>query len=153
MNLTGAKTWNEAMDHHVVDALALVPIFDLLTTRIADDQDLDVDGTRRTAKLIDVGSGAGFPGLILAIAFPEWEITLLDSLRKRTEFLKAAAEHAEIENVKVVWGRAEVTSLRLCRNMCVYREREWGRKSSFRGPRCVANASLDLLVCVCVCVL
>lgn len=94
-----------------MDALALMPIFDGLMARITNDQDddLDSDRTGRTlTKLIDVGSGAGFPGLILAIAFPEWEITLLDSLRKRTEFLKTAAEHAEIENVKVLWGRAEV---------------------------------------------
>ena len=114
MNLTGAKTWNEAMEHHVVDALALTPVFDSLVARIGDQEsDLDADKTRRPpVKLIDIGSGAGFPGLILAIAFPEWEITLLDSLRKRTEFLKSAAEHAQVENVTVVWGRAEVTERR-----------------------------------------
>ncbi|PSC68202.1 calcium-translocating P-type PMCA-type [Micractinium conductrix] len=58
-------------------------------------------------RLIDVGSGAGLPGIILAIARPEWEITLLDSLQKRCKFTEAAAEAAGVANVRVHWGRAE----------------------------------------------
>jgi 16S rRNA (guanine(527)-N(7))-methyltransferase RsmG len=58
-------------------------------------------------RLIDVGTGPGLPGMILAIARPHWRVTLLDSLRKRCDFLRAAASRLELTNVDVVWSRAE----------------------------------------------
>ncbi|KAL4422347.1 hypothetical protein ABPG75_008544 [Micractinium tetrahymenae] len=58
-------------------------------------------------RLIDVGSGAGLPGIILAIARPDWEVTLLDSLQKRCKFTEQAIEAAGLANVRVHWGRAE----------------------------------------------
>jgi 16S rRNA (guanine(527)-N(7))-methyltransferase RsmG len=58
-------------------------------------------------RLIDVGTGPGLPGMILAIARPHWRVTLLDSLRKRCDFLKGAATMLGLANVDVVWSRAE----------------------------------------------
>lgn len=57
--------------------------------------------------VIDVGTGAGFPGIPIAIMRPDLQITLADSLRKRTAFLSEAVQRLELENVKVVWARAE----------------------------------------------
>ena len=61
----------------------------------------------RGASLIDVGSGAGFPGLPLAIARPDLRVTLLDSQRKRCDFLKAVADELKLSNVAVLHARAE----------------------------------------------
>lgn len=58
-------------------------------------------------RLIDVGTGPGLPGMVLAIARPQWRVTLLDSLRKRCDFLRAAAAQLNLDNVDVVWSRAE----------------------------------------------
>lgn len=62
-----------------------------------------IDGVR----LIDVGSGAGLPGLILAVARPSWKFTLLESMRKRCTFLEHAVEAMNLSNVDVVCDRAE----------------------------------------------
>ncbi|KXZ55567.1 hypothetical protein GPECTOR_2g1116 [Gonium pectorale] len=58
-------------------------------------------------RLVDVGTGAGLPGMVLAAARPQWKVTLLDSLRKRCDFLREAAARAGLSNVDVVWCRAE----------------------------------------------
>ncbi|GIL42333.1 hypothetical protein Vafri_345 [Volvox africanus] len=58
-------------------------------------------------RLVDVGTGAGLPGMVLAVARPQWKVTLLDSLRKRCDFLGEAASRAGLDNVEVVWCRAE----------------------------------------------
>lgn len=57
--------------------------------------------------VVDVGAGAGFPGLPIAIMRPDIRITLMDSLRKRTVFLSEAVQMLELKNVQVVWARAE----------------------------------------------
>ncbi len=59
------------------------------------------------ARLIDVGSGAGFPGMPLAIARSDMDVTLLDAQRKRCDFLQAVADKLELKNVTVMHGRAE----------------------------------------------
>lgn len=56
---------------------------------------------------IDLGTGAGFPGIPLAIRHPEVSVVLNDSVRKRTEFLREAADALGLRNVSVVWARAE----------------------------------------------
>ena len=57
--------------------------------------------------LIDVGTGAGFPGMVLAIYYPDKEFTLLDALNKRLIFLQEVVDKLELKNVKIVHGRAE----------------------------------------------
>ena len=61
--------------------------------------------------ILDVGSGAGFPGMVLAIFNPHIEVTLIDAVNKKTNFLKRVVSDLEIANVKVVHGRAEDTKL------------------------------------------
>ena len=57
--------------------------------------------------IIDVGTGAGFPGIPLKIAFPNLKIVLLDSLNKRIKFLNHIIENLELNNIKAIHGRAE----------------------------------------------
>ena len=71
MNLTAITEYDEVMKKHFVDSLSLIKAFDV----------------SKEASVIDVGTGAGFPGLALKIAYPNLKITLLDSLNKRINFL------------------------------------------------------------------
>lgn len=91
MNLTGITEYDEVMKKHFVDSLSLVRVFD----------------TSASCSMIDVGTGAGFPGLALKIAFPQIKITLLDSLNKRINFLNAVIEELQLQDVTALHGRAE----------------------------------------------
>ena len=81
--------------------------------------------------LLDVGSGAGFPGMVLKIVYPELEVTLLDSNNKKTEFLKQLSEKLGLEKVNIVHGRAE----EICKD---YRE-----KFDMVTARAVSNLSFQ----------
>lgn len=91
MNLTSITDYDEVCEKHFVDSLCIVKALDLT----------HVDN------LIDIGTGAGFPGIPLKIVFPHLKITLLDSLNKRIRFLQAVTEELELEEVETLHGRAE----------------------------------------------
>ena len=81
--------------------------FDVVTKHFLDSLSPLLTGCVK-GKVIDVGTGAGFPGLVLKCANPELEMTLLDSLNKRVEFLKDAASEMDIkENITFLHSRAE----------------------------------------------
>ena len=92
MNLTGDTEFATALDRHYTDCLAPLKYANLFP---------------EGASLIDVGSGAGFPGLPLAIARPDLKVTLLDSLMKRITFLSAVVDELGLTNVTLVHSRAE----------------------------------------------
>lgn len=91
MNLTAITGYEEVMKKHFIDSISLIKAYDV----------------SKNNSLIDVGTGAGFPGLALKIAYPNLQITLLDSLNKRIQFLDAVIEKLELEGVKTIHGRAE----------------------------------------------
>lgn len=93
MNLTTITEFKEVMDKHFLDSLSICKVIDL-----QKNEDY---------KLIDVGTGAGFPGIPLKIMFPGLQITLLDSLKKRIGFLNEVLEKLKIDNVELIHGRAE----------------------------------------------
>lgn len=97
LNLTAVRDRDEALRRHIGDSLALLPVLD----RVAEGQE------GQALSLIDIGSGAGLPGMVLAIARPHWQITLLDALRKRCDFMGAAAKQVGLGNVATLWSRAE----------------------------------------------
>ncbi len=91
MNLTAITDYEDVMKKHFIDSLSLIKTFDV----------------NQKVKVIDVGTGAGFPGLALKIAYPNLQVTLLDSLNKRINFLNEVISKLGLTDVETVHGRAE----------------------------------------------
>lgn len=100
MNLTATHDRNQAIERHINDSLAIVPALEACVARSKEQQE-------GRCRVIDIGSGAGLPGLIIATVRPDWDVFLLDSLKKRCTFTTAAVEAMGLDNVSVVWSRAE----------------------------------------------
>lgn len=91
INLTAITDPNLIVTKHILDSLSIIPYL------MNDERD----------PLIDVGSGAGLPGLIIAIVFPHKKITLLDSRLKKTQFLRQVVYELKLKNVTVIHARVE----------------------------------------------
>lgn len=91
MNLTTITEYDEVNEKHFVDSLAIVNGLDM----------------KEINSMIDIGTGAGFPGIPLKIAYPHLKVTLLDSLKKRVKYLDEVIRILELENVLTLHGRAE----------------------------------------------
>lgn len=115
MNLTAITEYDDVMKKHFVDSLSLTKACDVTTSfNLTSSHHLKNSFClteslclTKPLSVIDVGTGAGFPGLALKIAFPNLKITLLDSLNKRILFLDAVIEKLGLTGVETVHGRAE----------------------------------------------
>ena len=116
MNLTSITKYDEVMKKHFIDSLSLVKAVDL--SQISEAHSME----KPVYRLIDVGTGAGFPGLALKIAYPFLNVTLLDSLNKRIIFLNEVIRTLGLQDVEAVHGRAEEQKgLREQFDLCVSR--------------------------------
>ncbi len=77
---------------------------------------LEIEAVRTAGRIADIGSGAGFPGVALAVALPATEVCLLDSARRKCEFLKRLCAAAGLENATVICARAEEWRMGVSRN-------------------------------------
>ncbi len=91
MNLTGITEFDEVMQKHFVDSVAAAKYAEM----------------EKVNSLIDVGTGAGFPGIPLKIVYPHIQVTLLDSLNKRIKFLEEVVDNLGLTGIETVHGRAE----------------------------------------------
>lgn len=93
LNLTAVTDLEGVVYKHFLDSLLIVKAVPELLSK--------------SYRVMDIGTGAGFPGIPLAIAFPEWKLTLNDSLQKRLGFIIEVCEKLGLTNVELVHGRAE----------------------------------------------
>ena len=91
MNLTAITEYEEVIIKHFVDSLAISKVYNMIPVK----------------NIIDIGTGAGFPGMVLKIFYPDIQFTLLDSLNKRVGFLKEVADVLSLKKIDAVHGRAE----------------------------------------------
>ena len=136
MNLTAIEGEEDTARLHFLDCAALLRMEEL-----------------RGKSLIDVGTGAGFPGMVLKIACPELELTLLDSLDKRIGFLRECCEALELDGVRCIHARAEeapaafrgafdaassraVARLRVLCELCLPLLKKGGVFLAMKGPDC-----------------
>ena len=115
MNLTGITEWDEVLEKHFLDSISLIRAIDL-------NQELSV---------MDMGTGAGFPGIPLKIAFPDLKVTLADSLNKRVLFLQEVIDALKLEGIEAIHGRAEDLA----------RDKKYREQYDLSVSRAVANLS------------
>lgn len=122
MNLTAITEYEEVVEKHFVDSLSIVKAINLCEKE----------------NIIDIGTGAGFPGIPIKIIYPHLKVTLLDSLNKRVKFLNTIIEKLELKNINVIHGRAEDYA----------KQKEYREKYELCVSRAVANLSTLSEYCI-----
>ncbi|TCL57273.1 16S rRNA m(7)G-527 methyltransferase [Kineothrix alysoides] len=105
MNLTAITDFDEVMKKHFIDSLSIVKAFDYMNENFDGKSVFSLNDAK--CKVIDIGTGAGFPGIPLKIAFPDIKVTLLDSLQKRVKFLDEVIGKLGLSGIDTLHGRAE----------------------------------------------
>ena len=122
INLTAITGYEDVVRKHFIDSILICSLLDL----------------NKDIRIIDVGTGAGFPGIPIKILNPDCRIVLLDSLNKRVRFLETVVNELGLENVECIHGRAEDVS----------REKKYRASFDLSVSRAVANLSTLCEYCI-----
>ena len=122
INLTAITGYEDVVRKHFIDSILICSLLDL----------------NKDIRIIDVGTGAGFPGIPIKILNPDCRIVLLDSLNKRVRFLETVVDELGLENVECIHGRAEDVS----------REKKYRASFDLSVSRAVANLSTLCEYCI-----
>lgn len=122
INLTAITGYEDVVRKHFIDSILICSLLDL----------------NKDIKIIDVGTGAGFPGIPIKILNPDCRIVLLDSLNKRVRFLETVVDELGLDNVECIHGRAEDVS----------REKKHRASFDLSVSRAVANLSTLCEYCI-----
>lgn len=136
MNLTAITEEKEVIEKHFVDSLLLVRVLNQMNENSGEKKSIKERFSKGTC--IDVGTGAGFPGIPLKILFPELSMVLLDSLNKRVGFLNEVISEIGLFGIRAVHGRAEDLG----------KNREYREQFDFCVSRAVANLSTLSEYCI-----
>lgn len=104
INLTGVREEREQVVKLILDSLAVVPVVEGF---FGGAGRVSGEGGISFLRVMDLGSGAGFPGIPVKVARPGWEMVLVESREKRVSFLKEAVRELKLEGIEVFHGRAE----------------------------------------------
>jgi len=97
-NLTAVRDPTQMLRQHLLDSLAVVlPLRAMLERRVAP----------AAARVLDVGSGAGLPGIVLALCCPQWQVSCVDAVAKKAAFIRQAALALQLPNLLALHGRVE----------------------------------------------
>ncbi len=114
LNLTRITAPDEFWEKHLWDSLrGITPLLSQASGSTSESVSsptmgmVSSEGGNESVRAIDIGTGAGFPGLPVAIACPEWQVTLLDSTRKKITFLQGLINQLGMENARAIVGRVE----------------------------------------------
>lgn len=94
-NLTAIREPERMLTHHILDSLSVLPALD------------DATGSTPEVHVLDVGSGAGLPGLPIAIARPAWHVVMLEPVHKKAAFITQAVAELGVDNARVIARRVE----------------------------------------------
>lgn len=122
MNLTGITEYSEVNEKHFVDSLSITKNMNM----------------EKIHSVIDIGTGAGFPGIPLKIAFPHLNVVLLDSLNKRIKFLNTVIDELGLSEIRTIHGRAEDYA----------KQKEYREQFDLCVSRAVANLSTLSEYCI-----
>jgi 16S rRNA (guanine527-N7)-methyltransferase len=115
-NLTAVRDPQEMLTHHLLDSLSVVlplrrQLAQLRSARLAEPQDgQNSDDLQKPFALLDVGSGAGLPGVVIAITCPEIQVTCLDAVAKKVAFIQQAAASLKLSNLTGLHARIETVT-------------------------------------------